>query len=212
MNGGEKKEGRPKSSTVRADESNTSDLGLYLYGLNMSSLKKPKGKYIPNKKSMPGATLAFPFKKFQNDEKKTSERQKEEIDTAESSSSIADFCPTQKISDKSKVESTPLPLAASCRWYTKQGELSKAKVRTAVRRSAQTGEFSVNNETFAFVSTSRTTESLSESITRLEGTISAANSTERARLSGIQDVARCLRDTFPLLKTQKICTKGTYWV
>lgn len=143
-------------------------------------------------------TLAFNFKAYYRDEK-----HEETNSTLKGLSSIEDFCSSEKFK-ASPLKSASLPLATSCEWYKKQGELSKANAaRSEARRSCQSGETLVNNEKFSFVLGSQTTESLSDSIKRLEEMVLVADEKRKARLTGVMDVARCLRDSFPLMKTQK---------
>lgn len=109
-----------------------------------------------------------------------------------------------KESVKPSPDNPSLPLATSAEWYNKQGELSKANgARSEKRRSYQTGDIVVNNETFSFLLGSQTKESLFDSISRLEKKVHGADGKEKARLLGILEVAHSLRDSFPLVKTQK---------
>ena len=61
----------------------------------------------------------------------------------------------------------------------------------------------MNNETFSFLLGSQTKEPLSHSISRLEEKFHGVDGKEKARLLGILEVAHSLRDSFPLMKTQK---------
>ena len=181
---------------------NSCSLGTYLYDLHSSSNKKPKRKYLSKKKPM-STTLALDFNAYYADKNK---ELCESISSALASLSIQGyFSPgNSKGSVKPSAENPSLPLATSAEWYNKQGELSKANAaRSEKRRSYQTGDIVVNNETFSFLLSSQTKEPFSDSISRLEKKVHGADGKEKARLLGILEVAHSLRDLFPLLKTQK---------
>ena len=181
---------------------NSDDLGTYLYGLNYSSNKKPKRKYLSKKKPM-STTLAFDFSAYCDD--KNNESSESNASRLVSPSIQGYFSPeNSKESAKPFADKPSLPLATSAEWYSKQGELSKANAaRSEKRRSCQTGELVVKEETFSFLLGSQTKESLSDSISRLEKKVHGVDGKEKARLTGILEVARSLRDSFPLMKTQK---------
>ena len=180
---------------------NSCDLGTYLYGLHSSSKKKPKRKYLSKKKPI-STTLAFDFNAYYDKNKES----RKSVSSRLASTSIQGYLSPEnsKESAKPSPDKSALPLATSAEWYNKQGELSKANAaRSEKRRSYQTGEIVINHDTFSFLLGSQTKEPLSDSISRLEEKVHGADGKEKARLMGILEVARSLRDSFPLMKTQK---------
>lgn len=143
---------------------NSCSLGTYLYGLESSSNKKPKRKYLPKKKPM-STSLAFDFNAYYGDNNNESHQS---ISSGLASLSIERYCSPENSKERvncSDPDNTSLPLATSAEWYNKQGKLSKANAaRSEKRRSHQTGDIVVNSETFSFLLGSQTKESLSESI------------------------------------------------
>ena len=61
----------------------------------------------------------------------------------------------------------------------------------------------VNNETLSFLLGSQRKEPFSDSISRLEKKVHGADGKAKSRLLGILEVAHSLRDSFPLMKTEK---------
>ena len=181
---------------------NSYDLGSYLYGLSSSSYKNPKRKYLSKRKPM-STTLAFDFNAYYNDK---NDKQRESLSSRLASTGIQGYFAPEKAKQSVKPlsDKSSLPLSTSAEWYEKQGQLSKANAaRSEKRRSCQTGELVVNKDTFSFLLGAQTKESLTDSISRLEQKVFGAVGKEEARLKGILEVARSLRDSFPLMKTQK---------
>lgn len=106
---------------------------------------------------------------------------------------------------KQEQETSVLPLATSSQWYAKQGELSMAnKGRSERRRSAEKSDIVMQNEVFSVTRNSSTSQTLSASIAGLEDLILTLDDVKRkACIYGVLAVARCLKENFPIMKTQK---------
>ena len=113
-------------------------------------------------------TLAFDFSAYCDN--KNNESSESNASRLASPSIQGYFSPENSKESANPFSDKPsLPLATSAEWYSKQGELSKANAaRSEKRRSCQTGELVVKEETFSFLLESQTKEFLSDSISRLE--------------------------------------------